>query len=266
MAVIYRNAGSWGSGKGARLTSLEVDENFYDHELRIADMEANPPSAVSIASIDVTGNQMTINLTDSSRLGPFTIPTSQWTWKGEWSASTLYGKFDVLSNEGSIYLVLVAHTSESTFAPDAENEDGFYYALLIEVPSQPYDIGLYYGDVIPNDGRIILQHIATRDFVIGPDFGVSSAFLTDQVTEGDLVLDVYRNETMLGTVTFEIGENIESSGDGQFGVFAQLSPAGDMEFSRLDRLTFRAPTSAYNDPAGLSLTIAARVAPLIASP
>lgn len=29
MTLTYRNAGAWGAGKGARLTSAEIDDNFY---------------------------------------------------------------------------------------------------------------------------------------------------------------------------------------------------------------------------------------------
>ena len=107
-------------GKGARLTSLEGDGNFWDHEQRIAEMESNPPVAVSIYAIDVTGNQMTIVLTDSTELGPFTLPTNTWTWKGEWLPATVYFAGDLISQEGAIYLVLVNHTSDPSFDTMAE--------------------------------------------------------------------------------------------------------------------------------------------------
>ncbi len=111
---------------------------------------------------------------------------------------------------------------------------------------------MYYGDTIPDDGRVILQHCATRDFVIAADFGISTAFLENAVTEDDLVLDIFKNGTQIGTLTFALGENLESPGDGQFGTFAQLSPPGDMEFTRTDRLTIRAPVTP-DDHAGRSL-------------
>ena len=118
MAIIYRNAGAWGAGKGARLTSLEGDGNFWDHEQRIADLETNPPVAVGIYAVDVTGNQMTIVLTDATELGPFTLPTNTWTWKGEWLPATVYFAGDLISQEGAIYLVLNNHTSDASFSHD----------------------------------------------------------------------------------------------------------------------------------------------------
>ena len=48
MPLIYRNAGPWGPGKGARLTSLEADGNVYDLDSRLRNVELNPPAAVSI--------------------------------------------------------------------------------------------------------------------------------------------------------------------------------------------------------------------------
>ena len=177
MTIIYRTAGAWGAGKGADLTAAEVDGNFYDHEGRIAELEENPPQAVSIVSIDVTGNQMTVQLSDSTELGPFTIPTSQWQWKGEWAPLTVYFANDVFSHDGSIYLVLIGHTSEASFSPDAEGVDGFFYNLLLAQPEQPYDVGMFYRDVVPDDGAIMFQHVATRDFVIAAGFGASVAFL-----------------------------------------------------------------------------------------
>ena len=74
MSIVYRNAGAWGAGKGARLTSMEVDGNFHGHELRITELEENPPSAVSISAISVSGNQITILLTDFDRVRPFHDP------------------------------------------------------------------------------------------------------------------------------------------------------------------------------------------------
>ena len=48
MPLVYRNAGAWGAGKGARLTSLEADGNVYDLDVRVQSLEQNPPLAIGI--------------------------------------------------------------------------------------------------------------------------------------------------------------------------------------------------------------------------
>ncbi|TCN30352.1 hypothetical protein [Sinorhizobium americanum] len=74
MTIIYRTAGAWGAGKGSNLTPDEVDENFYDHEQRIAEMEENPPSPVEISNITQAGNTITVHMSDGSTFGPFNLP------------------------------------------------------------------------------------------------------------------------------------------------------------------------------------------------
>ena len=81
---------------------------------------------------------------------------------------------------------------------------------------------MYAGDTFPNDGSILLQHVATRSFVISPLFGQSVAFLNTAV-EHDLELPIYQNETQIGTLLFEVGIDTHSP-DGQSGTFLPLSP------------------------------------------
>ena len=164
----------------------------------------------------------------------------------------------MLSFDGAIYLVQHNHTSEGSFDPSAEDPDGFLYALLLEAPQQPYDVGMYFGDNLPNDESVILQHVATRDFVITTDFGQSVAFLATAVTLEDLTLSIYKNDELIGTLIFEIGVDVVSPGAGQFGTFAAASPTAEMAFSRTDRLIVTAPAAAYDTPAGLSITFAGR--------
>lgn len=114
----YRDNGSWGSGVGRRLTVAEVDGNFYGHETRIADLETNPPSAVGISNIVVSGTQLTIFLEDGTTFGPFDLPIATFNVRDEWAASTDYAAMDIVTVPGSgIYLVLQAHTSAATFDP-----------------------------------------------------------------------------------------------------------------------------------------------------
>lgn len=120
MTTTYRTAGAWGAGKGSDLTPTEVDTNFYDKETRITDIEA-AGVAVGISSITVSGNQMTVHMTDASTQGPFTLPAVEWNCVGAWQPSTLYPINSVVTAMGNAYLVLETHTSDTTFDPDATN-------------------------------------------------------------------------------------------------------------------------------------------------
>lgn len=74
MTVIYRTTGAWGAGKGSPLEKEEVDENFWDHDGRLTELENYPVQPTSIANITVSGSQMSVVLTDATVLGPYTIP------------------------------------------------------------------------------------------------------------------------------------------------------------------------------------------------
>jgi hypothetical protein len=114
--TVYRtdDVARWGAGKGSNLTPAEVDVNFWDVIQRLVSLETSPPTAVSIDTITVAGNQMTVHLTDGSTRGPFTLPTSQWRWTGGWRTATVYFVNDIFSFDGAIYRVAVSHTSDAT--------------------------------------------------------------------------------------------------------------------------------------------------------
>lgn len=129
MTTTFRTAGAWGAGKGADLTPAEVDNNFYDKETRITAIEA-AGVAVGIDSITVSGDQLTITMTDASVQGPFTLPIAQWIPGGAWQASTLYQPLTVVTYGGSAYLVSLQHTSATTFDPGAVLGTQNLYELL----------------------------------------------------------------------------------------------------------------------------------------
>ena len=129
MTIIYRSV------KGSNLTSSEVDGNFSDLDARAtANAAAISAAGGGIASIDVTGNQMTITLTDSSIQGPFELPTVNLIdlFRGSWQPSTPYLENQIVTALGSIYLVLNDHTSDTTFDPNAGDTDGDFYELFFE--------------------------------------------------------------------------------------------------------------------------------------
>jgi hypothetical protein len=110
MAIVYRLV------KGSPLTFAEEDGNFSNLDGRVATLEtahaANP-----IDAITVSGNQLTFHYTTAAGGGSDTVtfPTAQWHGRGPWLPSTSYAVNDLVTNANNLYLVQVAHTSQTTF-------------------------------------------------------------------------------------------------------------------------------------------------------
>jgi len=257
MALIYRNSGAWGPGKGARLTSLEADGNVFDLDGRVTHLEQNPPVAVGIDHFSVSGNALSIVLSNGATHGPFTVPSAAWRWAGEWRPLTSYYALDLVAQGGSIYLVQHSHTSDAAFAAEAEDIDGFLYARLIAPPDQPYDVGMFHAGAIPGDESLLLLHVATRSFVVPMNFADSTAYLLNPVTTENIALAIYKNADLIGHITFNIDQNVLGDG-GQLGTFAGVMPPAEIQFSRTDRLSIFAGAVADATASGLSITFAAR--------
>ena len=258
MPLIYRNAGVWGAGKGARLTSLEADGNVYDLDVRVQSLELNPPLAIGIDHFTVAGNALTIYLTDGSSHGPFTLPSAQWRWAGEWQPLTQFYALDLIGYAGSIYLVRHPHVSAAVFAADAEDVEGFRYVRLIAPADQPYDVGMYHPATIPDDGSVLLQHVATRPFVLPLGFAESTAYLGAPVSTENIALSIFKNADVIGTIEFNIDEGLIADEGGQLGTFVGATPAPQVQFLRTDRLSIKAPDLSDDTAAGLSVTFAGR--------
>jgi hypothetical protein len=116
--LVFRTLGPWGPGKGGNLSAAEVDDNFWALAQAIFDLQNDPATPNGIASIAVSGTQMTITLHDGTVLGPYTLPVLTFRWRGEWLPSTIYEVLDVftVANVG-IFMVQIGHTSGTAFDP-----------------------------------------------------------------------------------------------------------------------------------------------------
>lgn len=132
MDITFRTLGPWGSGKGANLQPSEVDANFWSIAEAILTLQNNPALPVGIASVSVSGTQMTITLSDGTVMGPFTLPVLTFRWRDEWQANTTYAVLDVfkVTNTG-IFMVQIGHTSGSTF--DATITDAGGNPILLQL-------------------------------------------------------------------------------------------------------------------------------------
>jgi hypothetical protein len=71
---------------------------------------------------------------DASTFGPFTLPTSRWRWRGEFADATVYAVEDFFSDPdtGSIYRVLIGHTSATPFDAALESGGDPVYELILD--------------------------------------------------------------------------------------------------------------------------------------
>lgn len=133
MAIIYRSAGPWGTGKGVNLLAGEVDGNFYELNTRVGDVESTIPTLTSITGFTVSGNAFYVHLSNGSAQGPFILPQTTWNFRGAWQPTTHYTTNDVITApDGGLYMVLISHDSQASFSPYANDGVGnAYYGLML---------------------------------------------------------------------------------------------------------------------------------------
>lgn len=213
----YRTTGAWGAGVGANLSAADVDENFWQVVLRLADLEDNPPSAISIADFTVNGTQLTINMTDGSTRGPFTLPAAVFRFSGEWEPGTTYQFMDIFTyTKGSavdgLYWVIGAEyeapedtTEPAVFDPDVENtENGKILQLMMR--------GAMPQAILP------VQNITDSDVVLGDeDAGAYLRLISDD--PHSVFIDLEANVPYLQGMTY----GVRQIGDGTVTVEAMDS-------------------------------------------
>lgn len=135
--MLYRTTGAWGTGKGSRLTKVEIDQNFYDLDQRLVAVEASVAAGVNpISYITSNGAALYIHMTSGEVYGPILLPAIRWSDTGAWSAGRAYFINDVFTINGDgIYHVLQDHVSDNEF--DAARQIGLedVYSMLIAVPN-----------------------------------------------------------------------------------------------------------------------------------
>lgn len=270
MAILYRTVGAWGAGTGANLTAAQIDGNFYDIEGRLETLETTPLEAVGIDHFVIDGTLLTIVMSDGSTHGPFVLPVAQWRWTGLWASGITYLPGDIVVIDGAVYQVRVMHVSEGTFDPTLYAPEGIVYVKILDKPAQPYDIALFWNDVITSGTDILVQHCTPREYTIGQNFENCIAFLQVK-TDVTFALPVYRTRNadlledgetdeaeVLGLITFDQDDAGTTDG-GQYGLFAAVDYDVDIVFRRGDRITITQP---YEDPTTakqLSVTLVATV-------
>lgn len=125
MTLVYRSV------KGSNLSAEEFDGNTHDLDDRITALQNNPPVAVGISNIAVSGSQLIIYLSNGTSFGPFNLPIATFVPRGNWTASTVYYAMDLVTVPAAgVYLVLSDHTSAGSFDAAASNSEGAIYSLI----------------------------------------------------------------------------------------------------------------------------------------
>lgn len=233
---VFRNAGAWGSGLGRRLTSLEVDGNFWALLQRIVTLEDSPEVPAGIDHFEVVGSTFYVHLNDDTILGPYTLPTTTFRARGEWTPSTYYVALDTIRANGGLYLVLFSHTSEATFDAGANDGSGNdYYSLMLQAPdgviptggaagmvltkSTSVDLEMTWDWKLPDGmvtGRFLMANTSTRDdaswvtltaehvnYTPGTSSGLTSGNVQDALDELGAAVDSLGSEVNAADVTYE---------------------------------------------------------------
>jgi len=228
MAITDRTAGVWGGGQGSDLAAAQIDENFWELESAILVLQENASNSAGIDYFVVEGNQLFVHLTDHVVIGPYTLPTAQWDFRGGWLPLTTYADFDVVTNDGSVYLVIWPHTSTATFNPNANDGMGHnYYGLLLSQPADELPAGGTVGQVLTKStgspyatewvsptrdlslyiegaaesSELVLQYLVAQEMTFPIGMDGSLAFAGTPPTT-DQAYELYQNGVFIGSVNF----------------------------------------------------------------
>jgi hypothetical protein len=135
--------------KGSPLVATELDGNTDEIAAVKTRVTALEDGENPIADISISGDQMTITLSNSDEF-TFTIPVRDINDVGTWTPSTAYAVDDYFDdNNGGFFRVIFAHTSGLTFDEDANDGMGHdYYRRLIHSPGNSFPAGGVLGDVM----------------------------------------------------------------------------------------------------------------------
>lgn len=277
--LTYRtnDATRWGTGAGADLAAVTIDLNFWILWSALSSVQSSIPAAGrSIDYIALTGgNSLMIHLTDHSVQGPFVVPSEIWNPRGNWAATTVYAPLDVISENGSLYLVNVAHTSGSTFNALANDGLGHnLYTLLLAQPADTLPTSGVIGQKLvytggspafaaweneyvrlalfvpgqPSAGTTLLQYCVTdhMQLPIGLLGSVAYSAVPSLTTQS---YPIFQNGNPIGAIIFNGSGSSPSDVDVAFTTVINLSPG--------DILTINAPAAPDVNQANISITLLA---------
>lgn len=266
----------WGGGNGSDLAAVQVDLNFWTLFSAVQALEDHADGAgagIDFINQPAAGNLFFVHLTDHRVLGPFVIPTAQWNPRGEWQPTTAYAAYDVVYEDGSLYLITIPHTSGSTFS--AFSTDGLghlLYNLVLQQPADELPVGGTPGqrliksssspyktewgsdfirlncfvEGLPQPSELLMQYLVTDHMFLPQNLTGTVIFQSIQ-SATTVVYTLAQNGNVIGTITFE----------GPSPIDILVSFPTDVFFIPGDVLTLTAPPSPDLAQQDLSFTFLA---------
>lgn len=262
ISITFHTDGAWGIGVDRNLTNVEVDHNFYNIKLAIEDLQANPPAAIGIASIrEDDAYNLYIKLTSGAETGPFPMGILEWNFRpGGWTPFTPLKPLDAFvfdansgDTSGGLYVVMVAHTTGSSFDPALQVTGLPAYKKMMAMDSgafaNVYDIAPWYpGRPSDSTNTLLMDFIVLRDVLLPIASGNHAASLTSAPSTTGQVYPIFHNSTQIATITFAV--------DATVGVIA-WSITADETITKFDHIKVgQSTTTADAVAAGLSVGLA----------
>jgi len=271
MALNYKNSGPWGAGSGAgvegKLTSLQGDNNFFTLDQRMAEVEALLGAGLTFADppVTTTGGSITFHFTDGSsdtRDVIIPLPIAAFQSRGEWQNSTSYKRLDIVSvRTVGIFLALQDHSSPASptaFDPEEGDSDGPFWQQIGFLRDVDYDIAFsVIGDIVADAALLAKLSFARSVVLRAEDSAAATAHLETAIGVAIAVFPLYKNDAVIGTITFTFGEGVDGFG-GQSGT---IEITEDVSFESGDRIKLFGPPDDSDTPsdgviaADLSVTI-----------
>ena len=197
-----------------------------------------------IDAISVEGNQLTITLSDNTVFGPYALPQAAFRFTGAFQPTHDYKKYDFLTANSGLYMVLHNFTSGASFVFGSD-ADGPFYQFIMPFPDF-YDIGFFFPGK-PGTGiaagatMLAFRTTARTPFYLPAALPDLSAGLS-VAPAAALSFPIYQNATAIGSIDFALGSTV--------GTFAFTA---DIVFTDGDVLRVLAPSAI--DAAATDLTV-----------
>jgi len=207
--IIFRTTdlGQWGTGKGANLAPVEVDQNFWNVSQAIQQIELLEPN--NIAMITVSGNTMTITMDDAT-VYTFTLPTATFKFTGPWLPTFQYRANDLFTADNSLYFVNRDHISDTDFNPNAGDVQGPFASMVMPFPTT-FSVGFSFPgspgfgiEANEYEAQAMWSYRADRAFYLPIGLTGSVGGLYIQAA-ADMVFPIMRNDEPLGEINIAAG-------------------------------------------------------------
>ncbi len=273
MSITFRTNDNtrWGTGTGVDLSAVEIDINFWELYSAITALQDHAGTGADIDFFAVSGNNLYVHMTDHAVLGPYTLPTAQWNFRGTWLPDTPYAVMDVFNGpDAGVYLVIFDHTSGGTF--DAGASDGMghdFYAALLAPPdslmpaggtvaqrlakidstdynaqwvNDPVRIAVYVEGQ-PTSGEKLMVFTATDTFKLPSGLTTSRASCQTAPT-GAVAFNLFKNGSAIGLINFAAAATV-----------ATFTFSADVSFVPGDILTITGPASPDAVQSNIGITL-----------